>query len=286
MYDFDFLRPQSLDEACKLLASLAGKAKIIAGGTDFMVDLHNRKIPEDLEAVVDISSLTELNYIREDGEYVRIGANVTHARIASSELLKNYAPLLAVASHSLGSAQVRNRGTIGGNLVNAAPCCDTAPPLVVLEAVLIIRSKSKQREVPIENFFNGAYDVNMSFDEILSEIYFRKLSDKQKNIFLRLARRNALTKSRMSLAMIGEQEEGRVKDLRVSGGSVTPVPGRFKKAEKLVIGKEPSVELFEEAARLISEEMIEKSGYRWSTEYKKPVIEELSVRAFNEILGV
>ncbi len=287
MQDFDLIRPENIDEACNILASMGNKARVIAGGTDLMIDLRRDKLPAGTRMLLDISSLAELNYIIEEGEYIRIGAGVTHAQLAASKLLKEKASLLAQAALALGSPQIRNRGTIGGNIVTAAPCADTAPPLVVLQATVVLRKGNDQREVAIENFFKGPFQADIAPDELLYEIYFKKLPRDSGSAFIRLARRNALAKSRMSLAVAARQnDEHKIADIRISAGSVTPLFCRFKAAEAVLLGKIPAEEDLKGAAGLISGEMIERSGYRWSTDYKKPVVEALAVRALKRVLEV
>ena len=287
MQDFDLIRPENIAESCNLLASMGNKARVIAGGTDLMIDLRKHKLPAGTTMLLDISSLAELNYIIEEGEFIRIGAGVTHAQLAASKLLKEKALVLAEAALALGSPQIRNRGTIGGNIVAAAPCADTAPPLVVLQAIVVLRKGNDQREVAIESFFKGPFQVNIAPNELLSEIYFKKLPRDSKSAFVRLARRNALAKSRMSLAVAARlNDEHKIEEIRISAGSVTPLPCRFKAAEAVLLGKIPAEEDLKEAAELISGEMIERSGFRWSTDYKKPVVEVLAVRALKRVMGV
>ncbi len=287
MQDFDLIRPENIDEACSLLASMGNRARVVAGGTDLMIDLRKHNLPAGTTMLLDISSLSELNYIIEEGEYIRIGAGVTHAQLAASRLLKERASVLAEAASALGSPQIRNRGTLGGNIVTAAPCADTAPPLVVLQATVVLRKGNDQREVAIESFFKGPFQVDIAPDELLYEIYFKKLPRDSESVFVRLARRNALAKSRMSLALAARlNDEGKIEDIRISAGSVTPLPCRFKAAEAVLLGKIPAEEDMKEAAELISGEMIERSGYRWSTDYKKPVVEALAVRALKRVMGV
>ena len=129
--------------------------------------------------------------------------------------------------------------------------------------------------------------MDIAPDELLCEIYFKKLPRNSESAFVRLARRNALAKSRMSLAVAARlNEEHRVEEIRISAGSVTPLPCRFKAAEAVLLGKIRVEENLKDAAGLISGEMIERSGYRWSTDYKKPVVEALAVRALKLVMEV
>ncbi|RKX77846.1 MAG: hypothetical protein DRP87_07970 [Spirochaetes bacterium] len=285
MQEFDFVKAKSLDHACTMLAGKRGRAKVIAGGTDLMIGLRNHRLSEEVDTIMDISGVGELAYIREEGELIRIGAGTTHAELALSSILWEAAPVLSMAAKSIGSPQIRNRGTIGGNIITSAPCADTVPALLVLDAALLLRRGESVRQVQIADFFEGPYRVKAAEDELLLEISFRRLRDGAKSLFDKLTRRNALAKARMNIAVIALQDKNKVvKDLRISLGSTTPIPCRFTDAERLFLGKVPRREDFLKAGQIISSEMVEKSGYRWSTDYKKPVVEALTAAALKRVL--
>lgn len=285
MREFDYRNPATVDEVVELLHQYQKKAKVLSGGTDLVIELRKDKAPAELELVVNIAHLTELRYIKEDGAWIRIGANTTHADLASSELVQKECKALARAARSVGSPQIRNRGTIGGNIVNASPAADSVPVLVALDAVLTLRSAAGTREVPITAIYSKPYQTNIASDELLTEVAFRKMSGAAKSAFIKLGRRNALAISRMNVAVVLEQDDtGMINDIRIAPGSTMPIPGRCKRAEAVLLGQHPTEELISAAGARVSEEMIAVSGYRWSTEYKKPVIEALTKRAIYEAL--
>jgi len=287
MQNFDFYRPSSLNEACDLLLNYKGKAKLIAGGTDLIIALREEKLPNCLEIIIDISNLEELNYVKEEGKYIKIGSGVRHAEIAKNKLIKKYAPILSMAASVVGSPQVRNKGTIAGNIITASPAADTIPALIVLDGILVIRKGKEKRKMFLKDVFEGPNKVNLKSDEMVCEIYFEKLPLDTKYDFIKLARRNAVDKSRMNIAVVAQQNKNKeITDIRISVGSLTPIPERFKDAEDLLLGEIPTQDLIQKAGKKIAEEMINKSGYRWSTEYKEPVVKSLVSRVLNRILEV
>ena len=287
MHNFNFIRPDNLEEACDLLVRYKDRAKLIAGGTDLIVDLREEKLANCLEIIIDISNLEELNHIKEEGKYIRIGSGVRHAEIAKNKLIKKYAQVLSMAASVVGSPQIRNRGTIVGNIVTASPAADTIPALIVLDSILVIRKGKEKRKMFLKDVFEGPNKVNLKSDEIVCEIYFEKLPLDAKSYFIKLARRNAVDKSRMNIAVVAQQNKSKeITDIRISVGSLTPIPGRFKDAEDLLLGEIPTQDLIQKAGKKIAEEMINKSGYRWSTEYKEPVVKSLIDRVLNRIVEV
>lgn len=287
MRDFKYLHPQSVSETLVLLDHYKEKAKILAGGTDLLVELRKDQGSQVLEAVINIAHLEELIYIREDEGWIRIGANTTHTDLVKSAFLRKQVSALPDAASSIGSPQIRNRGTIGGNIMNASPAADIVPVLVALDAKLIFRSAQGKRQVAITEIFERPYKTNIPSEELLVEIAFKKLPSTNNSAFIKLGRRNALAIARMNVAVIIDQaEEGIIQDIRVVPGSTTPVPTRIKTAEDVLLGSKPTEKLIERAGLKVSEEMVKMSGYRWSTEYKKPVIEALTRRGIRKALGV
>lgn len=288
MIRFDYCRPASLKEALELLAKYSGAAKVIAGGTDLMVQIRDddQKLA-GLKYVVDISHLNELHYIQGEKDSIRLGALVTHDQIYQSPMLQTAVPFLPEACNTVGSPQIRHRGTIGGSVCNASPAADPLPVLVALEAALKLESVRGVRVVPIVSIFEKPYQTNIAPDELLTEISIPRPAAGTRTAFLKLGRRKALAIARMNVAVsITLDQEGRVTDARIAPGSVLPRPGRVSAAEEVLVGNTPTGELIAAAAKKVSAEMINRSGIRWSTPYKEPVIEVLTRRALQKALGV
>jgi CO/xanthine dehydrogenase FAD-binding subunit len=281
---FGYKIPKTLQEACDLLWQAEGKAKIIAGGTDLVIGLRNgdQKPP----FIIDITKIEELRKIEEKNGTVSVGAAVTHSEIASSSLVKKYGKVLSDATSEIGSPQIRNIGTIGGNIINASPAADTVPALIVLDAVGRVASKEGEKEMPLVQLFKGPYETNLKPHEILVQVQFKKLPSCVRSSFVRLARREAMAIARMSVAIILQMEKGkdRIEDIRVSAGSITPTPQRMSDAEAILKGKSPDEGLLKMASRKVSETMIYQSGIRPSTSYKRPVVETLFIRAMRKVL--
>ena len=281
---FDYKAPGTIQEACDLLWKAKGEAKIIAGGTDLMIGLRNED--QNPQLIVDISRIGELRKIEEKNGTISIGAAVTHSEISSSLLIKKYAKVLSDAASEIGSPQIRNLGTIGGNIVNASPAADTLPPLMVLNAIGMVVSNEGERQVPIYQLFRGPYETSLKPHELLVRVAFQRLSSDMRSSFVRLARRDAMAIARMSVAIVLEMEKRkkRIEDIRIAAGSVTPTPQRFSEAEDFLRGKSPDGGTLQRASLKISEAMINQTGIRPSTSYKRPVIEALFIRGMRKAL--
>jgi CO/xanthine dehydrogenase FAD-binding subunit len=281
---FDYRIPKTLDEACHLLWEADGTAKIIAGGTDLMISLRNGD--ETPRFVIDITKIEELRGIEENDGTISVGAATTHSEISFSALIKKFGRVLFDAASEIGSPQIRNLGTIGGNIVNASPAADTLPPLMVLNAIGKVVSKKGERQVPLSELFKGPYQTSLGPDDLLVQITFEKLSSDMKCSFVRLARRDAMAIARMSVAIVLQTagKKNQIKDIRIAVGSVTPTPQRMSEAEAFLKGKLPDEEVLRKSSLMVSETMIRESGIRLSTSYKKPVIEALFIRAMRKAL--
>ncbi len=291
MQEFNFRRAETVDEVLERLASSRGKIELVAGGTDVMISLRNEELGRDIEEVLDISGIDELNFIyhKEDNgkEMLHIGAATPLRQIAADPLVKEKTLVLHKAADSVGSLQVRTRGTIGGNVVTAAQCADTVPALLVLEAVLVLKSKTGSREIAIEDFFTGPKQTDIREDELLTEIRIPVPPEGSRGVFDKLIRREAVAKSRLSVCVITKQgADKKVQDIRVCVGSCLGTHSRFPTVEKMVLGKIPNRELIEQAGAAAGDYIVEVGGYRWSTDYKKPVAASLTARALSGTLEV
>jgi len=279
MKSFEYIAPKDIMEACKLLAEFNIDAQILAGGTDVLIELH-KPSAKPPKVIIDISRLLELKGIEEFDNSVSIKPLTTHTDIFQSKIVQQFAPLLRQAVSAIGSPQIRNRGTIGGNIINAAACADTVPPLMALGATVKLQSLEGERIVPIIDFFVKPYQTIAVKNELLTEIRFPKLLDSMKSMFVKLGRRNALAISRLSVAAILQKNNsGLIQEARIVPGAAFPKWQRMTEAEELLVGQKPSKKLFIEAGKRVSETMISFTGRRWSTEYKEPVIAVLVRRA-------
>ncbi|MCB6202280.1 FAD binding domain-containing protein [Extibacter muris] len=289
MFRYNYYRAETLQDVCRVLAKQKDKVRILAGGTDLLVQIREQdKKWKDLEAVLDITMLDkELRYIKEDGDKIRIGALSTHTDIETSPILQKFCPFLSVASSTVGSPQIRNRGTIGGSICNASPAADPLTPLIAMDAAAVIMGVDGEREILLKDFYLGKGATDLKDGEFVKEFAVNKLQENAVTTFVKLGRRKALAISRMNVSVIlCTDETGMITDARISPGCIFIVPDRVTAAEQAVIGYQPSKELFAKAGKAVSDEMIKRTGIRWSTEYKQPVIEGLVEEALLKAAGM
>jgi carbon-monoxide dehydrogenase medium subunit/xanthine dehydrogenase FAD-binding subunit len=287
MQHLQYYKPSSLDD-CLLALNQAGAFGMpYAGGTDVMIHLRERtEAIRAIRLLVDLSGLPELCGITlDETSRVHLGAMTTHTEAAHSPLLLKHAPFLSEAAKTVGSLQIRNSGTIGGNVCNGSPAADTVTPLVAMEATAHIKGVSGERYVPVEALYERGGGMALAPGEIVTEFIFPSFVD-WRTAFLKLGRRKALAISRMNLAAALKITDGKIEDVRIAPGCVFRTPGRVKTAEQSLTGRTPSKELFEQAGRLAAGEMIQRTGVRWSTEYKKPVLEALTERSLMRAAGL
>jgi CO/xanthine dehydrogenase FAD-binding subunit len=282
MQELHYHKPQTLREALDLMAQYAGSIRPYAGGTDLMVQFreHAKRL-KDTTHLMDLGAIKELRGIELLPESIRIGAMTTHTEVSRSEILLKHARMLSVASSTVGSEQIRNNGTIGGNICNGSPAADTLSPLVALSAVLHIVSTRGERTVPVPEIYLGVNQVSLEPDEIVTSIEFKRI-DGFGTAFIKLGRRKALAISRMNGAVALKMEDGVIREARIAPGCVFGVPDRVWEAENALIGQKPDEELFLKCGELAAEQMIACTGVRWSTQYKQPVLKTLVKRALWE----
>ena len=286
MQQLQYACPTTLEECLLLLKEAGAEAMPYAGGTDVMIHLRDRAAcVQNIRLLVDLGKLEPLRGIRLENGMIHLGAMTTHAEAAHSALLHEHAPFLAAAANTVGSQQIRNTGTIGGNVCNGSPAADTASPLTALYAEAVVRSASGTRRVPLPELY-GRNGMTLAPGELVTEFVFPSFAGWH-TAFLKLGRRKALAISRMNVAAALElQNDGTISGARIAPGCVFRSPDRVREAEEHLIGKAPSRALFAEAGLLSSEEMIRRTGVRWSTEYKKPVLEALVERALLQAAGL
>lgn len=283
--EFEFIVPSDLSEACGFLETHGSDTKIIAGGTDLVLSLRRGEVKPRF--LLDISALDELRQIEDFGDQIRIGAACTHTQVTESETLKKYGEILSEAAGWVASRQIRNLGTIGGNVVNGSPAADTLPALMVLNARLKIVSRGGIRQVSLPEIYDGAYQTNLKPHELISHIIIEKMPEEARCHYFRLTRRRAMATARINGGVLLRQKGGGgpIEEVRISVGAVTPTPCRMSKAEELLTGAVPSDPTIEKASLMVGEAMVEMSGIRKSTEYKQPVVSVLVQRAIKDALA-
>ncbi|KFK95511.1 MULTISPECIES: molybdopterin cofactor-binding domain-containing protein [unclassified Serratia (in: enterobacteria)] len=268
--DVTVTRPQSLEEALTLLANDGVSA--IAGGTDVIVQGRLQTRPMRL---VDISRLAELTQVSEDPHTheIAIGAAVTFNQITDHPLLRERYPLLVQACRTVGSYQIRNRATIGGNIVNAAPCGDSIPPAIIYDARVELRSHTGVRTLSLGEFLLSGYKTQRQPDELLTRVILPPLARLHaQGFYHQLGRRNALNITRQSLtALLEFDAEGTVSYCRLVDGALFSKPQRMLDVERCLQGQKLTSETIANACEVLDKLIYAAIGKRWSAAYKQPV---------------
>lgn len=279
---FNYFRPKSLMEALQFLGERGSTASVIAGGTDLMIDIRKGELKS--AHVVDVSRLEEMRSISIVEESLVVGAAATYTEIINNPLVREKAHVLALAARQVGSLQIRNMGTLGGNVANASPAADSVPAMMVHNAWVKVQSVSEDRIEPLENIIVGPNTTTLKAGELITAFILESLPGYRYE-FQRIARRRALSIARMNAAVVGILDaEGLVTDLRLSVGSTTPRPCRMTDAENHLKGKVPDEAIIREAAEKVSSEMVRQSGIRPTTEYKRPAVEGLVLKTLSRVL--
>ena len=284
MQNFQFYSAKSLEDGLNYISDQGGRSKIIAGGTDLILELREEKITPD--SILNILEIEQLRGITETDDAVRIGPTTTFTEMIQSEVLNQHLPLLVQAASSVGGPQIRNRGTIGGNIVTNGPCADVLPAVLALEGSLELQSKKKDmRMVPLEKILLSPYKTSIEPDEILTAIHIKKLAPATRSGFEKLCRRNAMAKGRMNISIVlGLDKHKMSSDIRIVPGAVMPVAQRIEAAEKMLLGKRLDESRIDAAADTLAEEVFKIAGIRWSTEYKEPVLKNVFKRVLQKLL--
>jgi CO/xanthine dehydrogenase FAD-binding subunit len=278
-----YIRPETLAEALDHLDRNGRRTKILAGGTDLVVELRNGDAEPDF--ILDVSRLSELKGIDVTLEGVGVGAGVTLAEIESSDVLERHAPALRKCSITFASRQIRNVATIGGNVAHCSPCGDTVPPLVIHEARVVLASMHGRREVPIEHIASGPYACSLPPDELILRFMLKPAAGLTFADFQKIGRRRELATARINAAAMARQEpDGRISFFRFALGSCTPTPHRMQEVEDCIRGQRPTAKVIWEAGKLLADRTIAMTGRRPSTIYKESAIQGLLVRMLHPLV--
>jgi carbon-monoxide dehydrogenase medium subunit len=301
MKKFDYFKPKTIEETLTLLVRYGEKAKLVAGGTDVIVMIKQKKMSPDI--LISLQGIPGLNEIKYNG-FLSIGPMVTHRMIEKSELIKKDFSALADAVSWLGSIQIRNVATIGGNICTAAPSADTATPLLVLGTQVKIKGLKEERTIPIEEFFKGPGETVLKTGEMIKELIIPKPLPNTGSAYYKLQRRLALDLPILGVSVLLSLDKNKVtcsdmlctaspissilhkmeedeivcKEVRIALGVAAPTPMRAIKAEGLLRGKKLSDELLEEAAETVAKEAQPRDSIRGEAWYRRDMIRVLVKR--------
>jgi xanthine dehydrogenase iron-sulfur cluster and FAD-binding subunit A len=277
-----YLSPHTLDEALDLLAEHKETARLVAGGTDLIVEIgRGVRSPR---TVIDISRIPNLDTISIDGDkIVHLGPLVTHNQVVGSQACIDHAFPLAKACWEVGAPQIRNRGTVAGNLVTASPANDTITPLWALEAKVTLRNLRGTRSVPLDEFFQGVRRTVIRPDEMIVDISFPAMSPYQIGTFRKLGLRRAQAISVVNVAVILSVLGDTVTGARITLGSVSPTIVRAQNAERFLSGKVLTSDVIDHAAELVTQTIAPISDVRGSAEYRSYMAMVLTRQALRDL---
>ena len=274
----EFYTPETLEEAISILSLAPEQSRVVAGGTDLLPQFRRGEIRADF--LIDLTRVDELKFIAEDEKHVRIGSGTTVQELAEADLIKKWFRVLAEAAASLGSLQVRNRGTIGGNLGRSSPAADCVCALVALNAMLVLKSREGQRDVLVRDFLVGPGRNVARPDEIITEIAIRKPQGPCGSKFIKIGGRKALVLAIVSAgAYLEVGQGGEIDQCGLGLGSAGPKTVWPEAVPDLLIGKVLNRATLEAVIEKVGEAASPISDVRGSAEYRKAMVPVLARRA-------
>lgn len=283
MRRFELALPESLDDCLRLLAQRGPETKLLAGGTDLLPQMKNSVIMP--KRVIDLSGVARVKILECDAKGLRIGAAVPARQVEQDPRVRNGYAAVAESAALLGSVQVRNLATVGGNICNAAPSADMAPPLVALEAQAVIAGPKGERRVPLSDFFTGVRKTVVGPDELLVEIFVPAPGPHSGGCYIRHTPRREL-----DIAVVGVASQVTVANevcakARISLAAVSPTPVRATAAETALEGKPLTPELIERAADLAGQAAKPISDQRGSADFRRHLVRILTRRTLTTALA-
>ncbi len=281
MHAFDYCAPKDLEEALDVFAEYGERARALAGGTDLVLFMERGRLRPEM--VVEVPVCPPFVGIEVTDGSVRIGSRTTMRELETSPTIKQHIPVLAQAAGEVGSVQIRNLATIGGNICTASPAGDTLPPLLVLDAQVRLRRKGGERVVPLREFFTGPGQTVREPDELLTEVLVPIPKGQVGMQFYKLAVRRYMDIAIVNVAtLLKVDEDGVIIDARLAFGSVAPTPIRMEEAEERLKGNKLDEFLLEEVAQLAQAKSQPITDQRGTAEYRRIMVYRLAKRIVRE----
>lgn len=274
MKAFDYFSPGELEEATRILADYGPEGRALAGGTDLLIRLKRRQW--QVRGVVSLKRIATLRHLSLNGE-LRLGARVTLNDLIRSPLILEHFPVLAETAGTMAGVQVRSLATVGGNICNASPAADIAPPLIALDARVVIVGKDGERVVPLDEFFIGPGKSVLTPGELVRELAVPH-DDSTRVAYTKLEHREAMDIAIAGVGVSIKTEAQYCKDVRIVLGAVAPTPLRARQAEDFLRGSELTEENIREAARIAAREAKPIDDVRGSAWYRREMVEVLTRR--------
>lgn len=278
MTKFDYYQPESLKEAYKIMEKVKGEALYVAGGTDVIVRIKQRAMQP--EALISLRGIEELKGIRENGG-VTIGSGVLFREIERSDQIARQFAALHQSARVLANPQIRNVATVGGNLCNAAPSADSAPPLLILEAEVELEGPGGRRQIKLEDLFTGPGETSKEPEEIMTRIHIRQQPSNTGTAFLKIGRVSQDIAIANAAALM-TMENGVCKRCRLAVGAVAPVPLRLKSIEEKIERQKIEEDLLQEVEKMVTKAVSPITDVRSTAEYRRAVSGVLIKRAIRE----
>ncbi len=279
----EYINATSTDEVIKILADKKERARIVAGGTDLILELE-RGVRKGIHTLIDVSRIPTLQQITiDEDDVIHLGPLVTHNDCVASKLIREKAYPLARAAWEVGAPQIRNRGTVAGNLITASPANDTITPLMALDASVTLLSTRGERVVPLKEFYTGVRKNVMQADEMLVDISFQALTKKQRGTFIKLALRRAQAISLVNVAIILNLKEDTVKSASITLGAVTPIITHAVEAEEFLAKKKLTDKNIAKAAELAVQAAHPIDDVRGSAAYRREMVRVITMRGLTAI---
>lgn len=277
--EISVVSPRDLNEALDKLGDSHEGLRIVAGGSDVIVQLRDGVFKA--QKLLNILTLKELRFITRNGNTIHIGSLATYNDIVHSPLTRQYAWPLVGAARQIGAIQLQNTATLGGNLGNASPAGDSIPPLYALDATVVTRSKTGKREIPIEQFFVGYRKLALRSDELIEEVHFEGLDNSDRASYMKLGSREANAISIVDIAVVlrDETRDQTFKTVRVAIGAVAPTIRRARKCEEALTSTQLTPETLKKAASLVADDASPIDDIRGSAEYRKEAIVAIAYEA-------
>jgi carbon-monoxide dehydrogenase medium subunit len=273
----EYYRPKTVEAAIELAAQHE-QAHYIAGGTDLVIALKKR--PQDFPCIISLVQIGQLHRITASEQVLRIGALVTHRELQRDALINRYFTALAQGAAAVGSAQVRNIATVGGNLCSGLPSADTASPLLVLGASVRLAGPRGERVVPLDEFFAGPGRTIKERDEVLTEVLVPQPPGRTGSAYLKQAKRKALEIAMIGAAVYLEvDDKGHCRAARIALTTAAPIPMRTRKAEAFLAGQPVTRGILDEAGQIAAGEAAPRTSWRCTREYRKAMVPVLVRRA-------
>ena len=308
MTDMRYMRPRSLKEALEMLGEHSPGAKLLAGGTDLIPLFRAARYSSESslaglgsaggckcgdcrivpfpDVLVDVGGLDEIKGIRRSDGFLEVGAATVIADIASDPLLNEEVPILAAGAGSIGNPLIRNRATIGGNLASAAPCADTAPPLLALDAIVQLASPEGRRQIPIADYFLEYRTTSIRETEMITGLLIPIPSERSAGSFEKVRLRRSGAISVASVAVMLELDAATCLKARIALGSVAPIPLRAAAVERALEGRRIEGEVARACSRLVQQHISPIDDIRGSADYRRWVTEAVVARNILKSAGI